>query len=185
MDKLSSTDIIAIIGCITGVSGLLITFFQFFNERQRLKIVCENDASVYFDKFQTFSHYGCDKQGIARFILINKSRLPITIYKIDVHTNKTRVPIDDKFPTHPQIVINADELGLNQYVIDVSSQLKGPIKLQPFESVYGYFFLSFLPKSSDEIYNLKFKFYTSRRNKRKNILVKPINDKHSNCNNNN
>lgn len=185
MSDLTPTDIIAIIGCVTGVSSFLITFFQFFNERQRLKISCETDSTVYFDKFESFSHYDCNKQGIARFRIINKSRLPITIYKIDVHANKTRVPIDDAFPTKPYIYISMDNLDLDRYAIDVSSQLLTPIKLQPFESAYGYFFLSFLPKSNKETYTLKFKFFTSRRNKRKTIKVKPINKTHSNSDNNN
>lgn len=183
MDKLNATDIIALIGCVTGVSSFLITFSRFFSERQRLKITCEKDSTYYFKKFAEFSHYGCSKQGIARFRIINKSRLPISIYKIDVQTDKTRVPIEDKFPKQPQIFINADKLGIDQYVIDVSSQLMEPIKLQPFESVYGYFFLSFLPDSNEESYTLNFKFYTSRRNKRKVIKVPPINTYHSNTNN--
>ncbi len=185
MDNLTSTDIIAIIGCITGVSGFLITFFQFFNERQRLKIYCELDSTVYFDKFESYSHFGCDKQGIARFRIINKSRLPITIYKIDCHSGKYRIPLDNDFPTRPFIYISLDKNDIEQIAIDASSQLKVPIKLEPFESIYGYFFLSYLPRSLIELYELKFKFYTSRRDIRKTIKVKPINDKHSNYNDKN
>lgn len=183
MYDFNQTEIIAIIGCITGVSSFLITFIRFFNERQRLKIICEKDATVYFNKLIEFTHFNCDKQGIARFRIINKSRLPITIYKILVRSDETRIPIEIEFP-RKSITLDNDSLGIEKTTISLDSQLLEPIELQPFGSIYGYFFLAFLPKNNTENYTLKFKFFTSRRNKCKTIRVRPIYECHSNCNNN-
>ena len=86
MERITLADAIAIIGCITGVCGFIISLFTLWNNRYCLKAEFVPDECIFFDPI-TKQKYSSSKQAIVHITLRNKSTSPLTVHDAYIMVN--------------------------------------------------------------------------------------------------
>lgn len=178
------TDIIALIGCLTGCCSLILSFSNYLKGRTNLKIKFPDEMpSFYFDKLYNHWHVVTDKQAIIGIRFINKSREPITIYSVETLINDDKYwiyeygedtitnDVDDmnsSFFTLPSLKRHGRVLESIQ--IDMRKQISLPIRLDPYGTKDGFMFYKFFPTNPKSI-KIKFIFYTSRGKKKESFEI--------------
>lgn len=147
INGITVNDIISIIGCITGISGLIISIINALSRKKKLKITFfDKDECIYFDKLNNHSQCVTNKQAIALLQIQNKSSQPITIHTIRFTLNKEK-SMPHRFYPFGDITLPETEDTFektSRTVININGHpLETPIKLNAYESIKGYMFLPF------------------------------------------
>jgi hypothetical protein len=136
---MNATLTIAIIGCITGVSSLLIQLFQYFLTVAKLKIELDQSKYSYLFKATDFglSGYGCKYAAVVSLKISNCSSFPITINAIVVKNKnfKTR-HINNMTFQAMQIRINKNEEPPIYSQYDPSKCIIIPTRLESYDTIF-------------------------------------------------
>lgn len=170
ISTITITDVISIIGCITGVSGFIISVLNALSKRKKLKITFfDKKECIYFDRLKNHSNCNTKKQAIALLQIQNKSSQPITIHTIRFALNKEK-SMPHRFYPFENIVLPESEDTFektSRIAIDTNGhQLELPIKLNAYESTKGYMFLPFFVFNDELPHKIKVEFGTTRHRKK-------------------
>ena len=178
------TEIIALIGCVTGCCSLMINFLIYFKRRMKLKVEFPNDyPSFFFDKLYNHWHVNTDRQAIVGIRFINNSSESITIYKIDAYINEEHYYFEE-YGVHT-ITDNVEDMDdtsillplkkrngkmLSAESFDMTKQITLPIKIDSYGVEEGYMFYNFFPGINKSV-NMKFIIKTSRGTKKTSFWI--------------
>lgn len=157
------TLVIAIIGCITGVIGLTLSFISFVSFRRKLSIVFDPKRCIIFRRLSTYKNIATKTQALIHMSVLNRSASPITITECRFYTDKySFIPVRD----YPYGTIRLPE-GFNPLSVyteyDVTdNQLSFPLTLMPYEAAIGFLFLPFSPFPEEKCQELKVHLTTTR-----------------------
>ena len=132
--------IIALIGCITGCTGLIISIYRAFLERGKLTANVNEDHCWYFPKVDEYA--ASVNQAVVSVLLINRSIYPVTIYKISVQCGK----FDYSYNPYPDDSISVPSstyfLGDSPVTLHINtqSQIDLPYVIPPFGVYDGVLF---------------------------------------------
>lgn len=191
---MSLTEVVAIIGCITGCCSLVLSFINFLRGRTNLKIEFPQDEyhSFYFNKLYNHWHVVTDKQAIIGIKFINKSREPITIASIDTTINNKKYwiykygidtitnPVEDM--DEDSIVLpmtSSNDNDSEKLRIDMRKQISTPLRLESYGIEEGYLFYNYFPNLKSTI-KIEMEIKTSRGKKKTSLWI----DEHQ-CSNKN
>lgn len=139
--RLSLTEIIAVIGCITGCASLIISFYRAKYESGRLYVRTSKYFNNYFKRLPA-SNNNTEYQAIIWIEIVNNAPHPTTIYDIDIHLrdghycpNSCPVSKIELKQKNGQVIISTFE--------DMSNHLLTPLTIEPFNVYQGYIFLGF------------------------------------------
>lgn len=162
------TLIIAIIGAITGILGLIIQFIEYKKSNVRLKMIIDEKKSFYVPNIDKY--YQCDYSGVVTMKISNCSSLPITI-------DEAMITCDNRILMY----LNCEKKIKNEYKLDEDKSIIIKVYKQPILPLriecYDTIFLSFIFPFFDEIKEKKFEFIlkTPRKDYKKNIIIKDFN----------
>lgn len=176
---MSSTLIIAIIGAITGTSGLLIKLSEYLREQPKIKIEAIENKEFYFnesDEVKPELSTVFDNQtrfGIINLLVKNRSSFPVTIHKIEAYQRqnilkKKHYAIDKSSENFVQY-----NQGNTYFTFSFFENFPDDFRLDTFDSKKGrieIYWLDNVTVKNDRI-KLTVKFYTSRRNFKKQISL--------------
>lgn len=133
---MDTTLLIAVIGCVTGLSSLLIQFFSFLSTVPRLKIAIDESSHSYFFKAKDFKveSYRTDFCAVVSLFISNKSSYPVTIDGIYIKCNKHRFKHINEFKFHPQS-IPVREKTWTEY--RPSNPLTLPVRIEAFDTIFA------------------------------------------------
>lgn len=178
------TQIIALIGCITGVTSLLINLYNVVKTREKLKIKFRKNTNLFFDKLNSYQKCNTKYQAIICLDIINKSPTPTTVYQLKIKErlfNKENVNWwvfeNDNFTL---IDTYKDDWKYSKLEFDMTSKFDTPLKLQAYEVFSGCIFLPFFPDCEDKEKTLWLIFKTSRRIKIKKVKLSHFKTKYYN-----
>lgn len=171
------TLIISLIGCFTGISGLLISLYTLFRERFRLKIVFADTENWFFPRLKEYDTYRTDLQAIVRFNLINRSAQPISIYDLEIKLNDT--PLRYEHYTNDNIhllkLYETTFPNRKQYCnIPMDRQHHFPIRLNAHETYEAFLFIAYFPDVKDIAQNVSFTFKTTKRTVKTTCKITPF-----------
>lgn len=132
------TLLIATIGCITGLSSLLIQFFSFLSTVPRLKIAIDESSHSYFFRAEDFKveRYRTKFCAVVSLIISNKSSYPVTIDGIYIKSNKLkgcRIKHINEFSFQPKS-IPLGEKTWTEYCPSKSIVL--PFRIDAFDTIF-------------------------------------------------
>lgn len=179
------TNIIALIGCITGVLGFGLSLIIYFGGMAKFKIEFPADCpSFFFKKLQNYWYTITEKQAIIYIRFINNSNNPLTIYDIqtfvkneELHfteygTETINNPTEDTYSDKIIIEDRTTEGKLiGGEVFDMNNQIKLPLTIPPYGVNEGYMFYQFFPDISTKSVTVNFKVKTSRKIKSASIEI--------------
>lgn len=149
MENMTLSDIIAIIGCITGCASLIINFYRAKYEAGRLTIRTSKYHNHFFNKLtesRNFTNY----QAIIWLEIVNDTPHPTTIYDIDIRLREGHYS-PDKCPLSQIVLENKQENGVSVITTeDMNNHLSLPLTIEPFKVYQGYAFLGFFPEEPNE-----------------------------------
>lgn len=165
------TEIIGLIGCVTGCITFGVTLSRFYSERFKLKISFSKNENFFFPRLDIYPTYKTTYQAAVRVRLVNHSSSPVTVF--DIYGK-----IDDKYLRfeaykESQLKIlkstNNPDVPLidpKEYtVLPMDKQIMLPLRLQAYDACEGYMFFPFFPDTNLEEIKVVFYFYTARRYK--------------------
>lgn len=170
-----NTDIIAIIGCVTGCVGLAINLYRLITERFNLKINLIKCDSLIFDRMVNCK-YNTNRHCAIHIEFINKSNHPISIYSISAFAKEREL-----FPRH----YDGNELRILEFfekkfperqlyiVIPMDRQLSLPVRLQPQDTCVGMLYFPYFPDCYSET-NVAFKFSTTKKRIKKKYTLRYV-----------
>lgn len=179
------TQIVALIGCITGCCSLVLSLLNFLRGKTNLKIEFpqEDYPSFYFDKLYNHWHVVTDKQAIVGIRFINKSRDPITISSIVTTINNKKYwiykygidtitdPVDDMDENSIILPLRRSNGHTIECLnIDMREQLSMPIRLESYGIGEGYLFYKFFPNMNSTI-KIEMEINTSRGKKKASLWI--------------
>lgn len=156
--------ILSLIGCITGLSSLLINFHKFMNERSRLRITFEASRCIYFSKIPYYESSKTNYHALIYIRFLNKSSYPDAIYNVQGELDG--IPIVFNACDLEQITLKhsvQDAFNYSFRVFDMTPAFSLPIKLSPFDVWQGYLFAQFFPDSPDRELSINLTISTSRK----------------------
>ncbi|MCD7998964.1 MAG: hypothetical protein LUH21_17220 [Clostridiales bacterium] len=184
IQQITVTQIIAIIGCVTGCISLGITIFRFLSEQFKLKIKFSKTEDYFFERLKSFPNYNTKYQAAIRVEFINSSSYPLTIIDIIGEVNKTFIRFQEYPESQLRILKSTNKPNVNLFdpeeylVLPMDKQIILPLRLQPFDAYEGYMFFPFFPDIESEAATVILHIRTARRKKiKKRCLVylqKPI-----------
>lgn len=168
--------VIAIIGAVTGISGLLLQFFDYWKSRPNIEFDLDKDKrNFYFlndgKTFRTNNNLKKSEIIAAIPILIrNKSVQPITIEKIEVIHPLANFPM----PLEPRIMDNVLTYKLDHLKsvqISLGNTIELPHRIDGYDSLYGNIKPSWFNKDylEDDKLKLTLRLITS-----KNVIEKKV-----------
>lgn len=177
---------VAIVGCITGCLGLLISLLNLYRQKFRFKIIFDKEYCCYFKKLQSLSKHNTDDQAGLHFTIVNKSTFPITIHSISTLYRNSKykfsfvqirsVPFTSINFTTKYDFIGADKSGSHfeteNQILELNKQIAIPIRLNAFDAVDCTYFVHWLPKKHSEYIVLKFS--TTRGNRYRRIHLSEL-----------
>ncbi|ADQ06473.1 hypothetical protein Calhy_0736 [Caldicellulosiruptor hydrothermalis 108] len=171
--------ILSVIGSVTGVAGLVLHFYRFFQERPRLNFFFSSDddlAKVFIgywlsDKYDAYGYPVEDKTKFTFYKWVritNNSDKPITILEISLHIKGCK-------PTY----LNSSSYCLGYVPTggtsskSISNLLKPIFTIEPYCAIEGYLF--FGPYSSTPPENIKATLIvkTSRKTFKPKFIFRP------------
>lgn len=174
MPTLNITLLIAIIGCITGISSLLINIIKFLNERVKLKVFL--NKGIYFN--QNYSNESLLYDFLGTFTFINKSSMPITVYSIDfINTETSKIYHNQKCHQNSINLITCkySDKSWSTCRILMSNQIKFPLRIDPYDAITTKIYL---PRVKIKHSNNSFSFKAIIKTPRKSIKISCTFDKH-------
>lgn len=143
--------IFSLIGCITGVSGLVISLTTLIRtliqERKNIKIEFHPLHCGYFKKIDCFSDYMTDYHAILHVQITNKSTSPNTINFFDTYIGNQLIQF--RTVDIDKIKIPMSNLNRNT-VIPMNPSFYLPIRLEPYDVKEFIVFYPILPKFDTE-----------------------------------
>lgn len=168
-----NTETIALIGCITGIASLIISFYKVLGERMRLKIIYNQKTSLWFDKLELYKSCNTKYQGLIDIHIINKSANPITIFKLDLYLGKEKLTTRKfEYDSFKLLETVKDEWHYTEIEFNMASKFDTPLKLEPYCAFHGQIFLPFLPDDISETAKIIAIFKTTKRTKIKFFKLK-------------
>lgn len=132
------TLIIAIMGCVTGITSLLIQLFSYLSTVARLDISIDKSSNSYFFNTKDFkiSGYKTNFSAVVSLIISNKSSYPITIDGIYIKSNKIKYTIKhfNEFKFHPQEISIGDN-SITYY--PPSAPINLPLRIEAFDTIFA------------------------------------------------
>lgn len=162
--------VLSIIGCITGISSLLINFYRVLIERTKLYVEFELSHCLYFDKLDNYSDYNTEFQGFIYIRLINRSSNPITIYKIQTYYENKEI-FHHKYKESKIILKQKAPKRTNEFTYDMNKQAILPLKIGGFDVFQGYIFYDFLKNFHHENKQLDIVIKSTRKTIKKSCLI--------------
>lgn len=168
---------ISLIGCFTGISGLLISLYSLFRERFRLKIIFADTENWFFPKLNEYDSYRTNLQAIVRFNLINRSTQPISVYDLEVKLNNKPLRYE-QYPNDSLRLLNLYETAFpnrKEYRnIPMDRQHHFPIRLNAHETYEAFLFIAYFPDVENVAQKLSFTFKTTKRTVRTTCKILPL-----------
>lgn len=184
MQQITVTQIIAIIGCVTGCVSLGITILRFFSEQFKLKIKFSKTEDYFFKRLKAYPNFDTKYQAAIRVEFINSSSYPLTIIDIIGEVNGTFIRFQEYPESQLKLLKSTNKPNVNlvdpeEYIVlPMDKQIALPLRLQPFDAYEGYMFFPFFPDVESDTVTVVFRIRTARRKKiKKRCLVyyqKPI-----------
>lgn len=138
------TLILSLIGCFTGVSGLVLHFFQFLSEKPKLKIEQISDGDDLYFSIPKDSKYESDFQGFIFIRIFNKSRHPISIADVSLEVpNYKTCHCSKDIDKELKLYFKKNMTSKNVFFIG-KSQLKIPTMIKEYGLAEGYLFFPFM-----------------------------------------
>ena len=167
---LSVTDIVAIIGCITGCASLFISFYKLLAEKGSFRVKTNRYHNKYFRRLPE-SNFFTKYQAMIYVELINATPNPITIYDIDLRI-KGNHHSPHKCPTNTIILTQQQPNNITTRTqTDMSNSLTAPYTIEPFHVYTGYMFI---PHIHHEIASSEYFLMTLRTTYKTKYLVGKI-----------
>lgn len=188
------TDIVALIGCVTGVLGLGLSLLIYFEGMAKFKIEFPTDfPNLFFKKLKNYSYTITEKHAIIYIRFINNSNKPLTIYDIQSFVKNEELhfteygpetinnPSDDSLTDK---IVLEDRLLSGELIgetdIDMKKQISLPLTIPPYGVNEGYMFYQFFPNIITNSVTVNFKVKTSRKSKTSKTEVYQYNYKENN-----
>lgn len=148
LNSFSLTDLVAFIGCITGIVSLIISLRQVWLERFSLKIYFIEADNCFFDCLHEDHKRRTHLQGILHIRFSNHSSTPLTIYSIHIWINNNKVR-PDHFDRKSFSITSYMDAYDNREILEfpMDKQISLPLRLEPYDAQEGYVFLPFFPDS--------------------------------------
>lgn len=150
----SITDIIAIIGCITGCASLIISFYRAKFESGRLTVRTSKFHNLFFDKLPE-SRNLTKYQAIIWLEIVNDAPHPTTIYDIDIKLSDGHYS-PDKCPVSEIVFETNVKDGISTKITEnMVDHVTLPLTIQPFNVYQGFVFLGFFidePKNTEHFF---------------------------------
>lgn len=150
MEKLTLTFYLSIIGAITGISGLLLNFFDYWKTRPRLKAEIIHEKTFFFDKSDEIKpnlskSYRTNRAAVISIEIQNASVHPVTLSKITVSQNSETFSIRNAFSSNMKynIIQKGDTITSYSEII-FDDPITIPIRLEAYDSTSGTLRLAFL-----------------------------------------
>lgn len=144
------TLLIAIIGCITGFTSLIIQLSSYLSTVARLKIETDDSSNSYFFKAKDFKvdTYKTNFSAVVSLVISNKSSYPVTISNIYLKNRKKKYQLrhNNKFKFSPK-EIPLGEGSFTYYNPSVAIDL--PYRIEPYDTVYASVRLPFFDELVD------------------------------------
>ncbi|ENK0558950.1 hypothetical protein AB2T19_003802 [Clostridium botulinum] len=174
--------VLSIIGCITGVSSLIITFFKYLDERPKLKInqidINTHDVSYCFPA-EPGSGYISDYHACIYVGISNNSDKPICITSIKLNLNDfddVYALLDSENSKYKFILKNSND----SLVIDLKKEgISLPLRLEGNFYKQGYLFFPFMPKLSEKLIKTTITISTTRGRFNTNVELSQFHISHS------
>lgn len=163
--------ILSIIGCITGVTGLLLHFYKFLSERAKIIINFKKSELLFFDKLDSYESYNTTSHCLIYMTTINKSSLPVTIYSIEASCNGKSLYFDKYCSDKLRLLHSINKDGTTSVCIDLANQYHLPLKLEPYSVYQGHLFIAFFIDSSNKTETIDLIIKTSRKIIKKKCIV--------------
>lgn len=170
------TFIIALIGCVTGVSSLLIKFSEWLRSRPKIKchqpktyrnwiVKVENENSPSFLKNENnlFVHFSKSESydfAVLPVMLINQSAAPVTIY--DIVPADKNINYSKRFDYYLGSV-DYGEKSNKHYTYNSLNSINLPLRIEPFDSIECCVLLYFFQIDVSKTKRLKIFFQTANR----------------------
>lgn len=170
MNKSGLSLILSIIGAFTGISGLVLHFYKHYSESVKIKVECSEDRSYFFNKLKEYNSYRTNNQAITYIHIVNKSALPLTLYKVDAFCNHQKIPIKTYEGSKIELSVNENNMNTVKRLL-IKEQLKLPLRLEPYDAYNCYIFFPFFVDSSKNSEIIKLTLKTSRKNIKCKVLL--------------
>lgn len=141
MTKLEITTLIlGIIGCVSGVSALLIQFSGYLLSKPQIKVALDTAPSYFFNlnEFEVEGNYPSQLGAFVSLRIENGSSYPITVHEITTEKgpDKTRhLNFDYKILEIPAPGSSAEQSKVS--FRQPSKPFDLPLRIDPFDTVYG------------------------------------------------
>lgn len=163
MKSLTFTDIIALLGCITGFISLTLSIRQVWLERFKLKIHFFENENMYFDRLECCKNYRTKLQGVIRVRFENRSATPVTIFSLILSIDNT--PVSTRtFEGNSFCIttyVHSDE-KIESLEIPMDKQINLPLRLEPFDAYEGFIFIPFYPFTEKQCQLVKLQVKTTK-----------------------
>lgn len=150
------TLIIAIIGALTGIIGLIIQFIEYKKSQVRLKIKFIDEKSFYTTGSTS---YKCKYFGVISLKISNCSSLPITLDEVKINSSKHCIKYFNK-----NIQVDKSHKYSNNSFTEITlyDNAKLPLRIDCYDSIYLSFIFPFWDKIESNQFN--FNIITPRKN---------------------
>lgn len=151
---LSITDIVAIIGCITGCASLIISFYRARFESGRLTVRTSKYHNFFFDKLPECKNHS-KYHAVIWIEIVNDAPHPTTIYEMDIKLSDGHY-IPFECPVSEIVLETLPKDGVSiKTSVNMENHLTLPLTIEPFKVYQGYIFLKCFPfvvKNTEHFY---------------------------------
>ena len=159
---MSFTQVIALIGCITGIISLSLGLIRSWNERFYIRVSFIEAENMFFHRLSRYSNYQTEYQGLLRVRFENRSSSPVTVFSASASVNGEALHIQEyQGGLGRSFILSLDEKKSREILMD--KELLLPIRIDSYDAVEGYMFISFFPSISDDTAPLKFSINTTKK----------------------
>lgn len=155
------TNIVAIIGCITGVISLTLNLIRSWNERFDVRVHFYEPENMFFNRLHGYGSYHTDYQGIVRVRFENRSSDPITVFSATLSADGQPVFIREYEGLSKKILLNLGDHHSGE--ISLEREIHLPLRIDSYDAVEGYMFIPFFPTISKDIAPLTLSVQTTKK----------------------
>ncbi|SHO46787.1 hypothetical protein [Anaerocolumna xylanovorans] len=180
-------NILASLGAITGISGLVISLFLLVKERLKFLVIHPvNESASSFMGFNGIdvgqNDFGDEISLYTPYLLfawlqiVNKSKTNTTILKMSIRINDSESVLYNRTSDNFSVAASYKQDEYDNIFVESSYGYKHinlPIEISSFSSVEGYFFFRDLNVEKSESYKAILKIYTPQGIRNHKLVVKP------------
>ena len=159
---LSFTQVIAIIGCITGIISLTLNLIRAWNERFDVRVSFFEPENMFFHRLSLYSNYQTEYHGLLRVRFENRSSSPITVFSASASVNGEPLHIR-KYQGGLSKAFTVSLDGNEVREIPMDKEILLPIRIDSYDAAEGYMFIPFFPSLNDDTVSLKFSINTTKK----------------------